>query len=124
MSKKKETKGVRYGSHEYMVKRQTEVLKQEARLSYKNKLKVYLSFSVKELKEMKHPLYDIVIKAFPTIDENATLDDARITRLLDSALRLGSIKAIEMTYKLDGSMSDLAAEPNYDLIEEETEGVK
>lgn len=39
-------------------------------------------------------------------------------------ISLGSSKAIELSYKLDGSMSDLAVEPDYDAINDATKGVK
>lgn len=121
---KKPKKLIRFGSHEYMLERKREVIKAEAKMNYKDRLKVYLSFNVKELKEMKSPLYDIIISKFPDIDENATLDDMRIVKLFDNMISLGSSKAIELSYKLDGSMSDLSNEPDYELIEEETEGIK
>ena len=122
MSKNK--KPIRYGSHEYMIARNKEVIKNEAMLNHKDRLRVYLSFNVSELKEMNHPLYAVIKKAFPDIQDDATLDDVRITKLFENMIALGSSKAIELSYKLDGSMSDLAVEPDYDAISEATEGVK
>lgn len=122
MSKNK--KQIRYGSHEYMMERNREVIRTEAQLNHKDRLRVYLSFKVDELKEMKHPLYGIIKKAFPEIQDDATLDDVRITKLFENMISLGSSKAIELSYKLDGSMSDLAVEPDYDAINDATKGVK
>lgn len=117
-------KPVRYGSHSYYVERKKEVIKQEARLSHRDKLKIYLSYTLEELKEMNHPLYDIVHKAFPELHEKATIDDARLTKLFDKMFREGSIKTLELSYKLDGSMSDLVNDPDFDEIDEATEGIK
>lgn len=114
----------RYGSHEFMKARQQEVLRLESEISYKNKVKIYLSFDLGELKTINQELYELVKKAYPMLDDTATLDDVRITRLFDSAIRQGSIKAIELLYKLDGSMSDLTSEVDYAAIAEETEGIK
>ena len=122
MSKKK--RPIRFGSHEYMVARKREIAKQEARLNYKDMLKIYLSFSLAELKEIDHPLYEIIKRTFPNLDENATVADARTLKLLDKAIREGSQKSIELTYKLDGSMSDLTVEPNFDELDEVLKGVK
>lgn len=126
MSKKFQNKpnSYRMGSHEYMVERRKEVIKQEAQMSYRDHLKVYLSFSLKELKQMKSPIYDIVKNAFPSMDENTTLYDARVTKLFDKIFRESSMKALELTFKLDGSMSDLTNEPNYDEVTENTGGIK
>lgn len=121
MSKKKP---VRYGSHQYNLERKKEVIKAEARLNHRDKLKIYLSYTIGELKEMNHPLYDIIHKAFPTLHENATIDDARLTKLFDKMFREGSIKTLELSYKLDGSMSDLTNDPDFDEIDSATEGIK
>jgi aminoglycoside phosphotransferase family enzyme len=121
MSKKK---SIRYGSFDYMLEKKREIIKQEAQLNYKDKLKVYLNFDIKELKEMNHPIYNIIKRSYPDIDETLKLDDVRITKLFDNMISLGSTKALELSYKLDGSMSDLTPEPDYDLISEETEGIK
>ena len=121
---KKEKEKIRYGTHEWLQLRRKEIIKQEAQFNYKDRLKVYLSFSIQELEEMGHPLYKVIKKAFPTIDKSLTLDDARLTKLFESAISLGSIKALELTYKLDGSMSDLSNEPDYETISDETEGIK
>lgn len=121
MSKKKP---VRYGSHQYNLERKKEVIKAEAMLNHRDKLKIYLSYTIGELKEMNHPLYDIIHKAFPTLHENSTIDDARITKLFDKMFREGSIKTLELSYKLDGSMSDLTNDPDFDEIDSATEGIK
>ena len=52
MAKKKPA---RFGTHEYMKMKKQEVIKQEAEMNYKDQLKIYLSFNVKELKEMGSP---------------------------------------------------------------------
>lgn len=115
---------IRYGTHEWLKERKSQVIKQEAMLNYKDKVKIYLSMTIKELKENNHPIYKTINRVYPDIDENLTLDDARLTKLFDSAIGLGSIKALEMLYKLDGSMSDLSSEPDYDHIAKETEGIE
>lgn len=115
---------MRYGSHKYMVAKKKEMLKAEAALSYRERLRILLTFSMEELKEMKHPIYDIVMKHFPNLPEQATLDDARFIKFFDKMFRESSTKVLEMSFKLDGSMSDLVNDPNYHEIEEATKGVK
>lgn len=115
---------MKYMSHEYLRERYKAQLKENAELKYKDKVKVFLGFRVKELKEMGHPLYKIVKKAFPDLNEEATLDEARITKLFEKVFYESSMKALELTFRLDGSMSDLESEPDYDEIDNATEGVK
>lgn len=115
---------LRYGSHAYNVARKKEVIKQEAQLNYRDKLKVYLSFTIKELEEMNHPIHAIVKKHFPEAQDSMTLDDIRFVKFFDKLLREGSIKMMELSFKLDGSMSELTNEPDYDEIDEATKGVK
>lgn len=115
---------MRVGSHKWLVERKKETLRQEAALSYRDKLKVYLTFTLEELKEMKHPLYDIVKKTFPNLPETATLDDARFVKFFDKLFRESSTKVMEMSFKLDGSMSDLTNDPDYAEVEEAMKGVK
>lgn len=121
MAKKKPA---RFGTHEYMKMKKQEVIKQEAEMNYKDQLKIYLSFNVKELKEMGSPLYDLVIKKFPNADEDFTLNEARFYKLFEKVISESSMKALELTFKLDGSMSDLTSEPDYDSIAEATKEVK
>ena len=59
MSKKK---SMRYGSHQYYVEKKKALIKQEAELSYRDKVKVYLSFTLEELEAMDHPLFEIIKK--------------------------------------------------------------
>ena len=122
MSKK--NKPMRIGSHEYVSERYKEVMVQEATLSYRNKLRAYLSFSLKELKELNHQLYDIVSKKFPDMPEEYTLDDLRITSLMNNMITLGSMKAVELSYKIDGTMSDTEMPIDHNAIEEEIGGIE
>ena len=115
---------MRFGSYEYQVARKKEQVKQNAMLNYKDRLKVYLSFTIGELESANHPLAKIVLKHYPEISKFATLDDVRVIKMFDNMLTLSSSKALELSYKLDGSMSDLTNEPDYEIIEAETEGIK
>lgn len=123
-TKKTKPKSARYGTAEYLKMKKQEVIKQEALMNYKEQLKVYLSFNLKELKEMGSPLYDIVVKKFPNVDEDFTLNEARFVKLFEKVIMESSMKALELTFKLDGSMSDLTSEPDYESITEATKGVK
>lgn len=115
---------MKYGSNEWYRKRYQDVVKEEARLSYRDKVKTYLSFSLEELEKAGHPLYEIINRAYPGLDKKATLDEARILKLFDKVFSESSMKALEMLYKLDGSMNNLENEPDYDEIEEATVGIK
>lgn len=115
---------MKYGSSEYYRERYRDVVKEEAKLKYRDKVKVFLSFSLKELKAAKHPLYDVIMKKFPTMDEDATLDEVRIFKLFEKVFNEGSMKALEMTYRLDGSMNDLVNEPDYEELDEALEDIK
>jgi hypothetical protein len=121
MSKNKK---VLLGSHDYMVMKHRELVEKEATLTYKDKLRAYLSFSLAELEEMNHPLFDIIDKKFPDLPKHYTLDDVRMTKLFQNIIELGSTKGIELTYKMDGSMSDTERPIDYDAINKETEGIK
>jgi len=121
MSKKK---SMRYGSHQYYVEKKKALIKEEAKLSYRDKVKVYLSFTLEELEAMDHPLYEIIKKEYPKFPKNATLDEARMTKMFEKIIKEGSNKTLELSYKLDGSMSDLTNEPDFDEIDIATEGIK
>lgn len=102
---------------EFYRERQKEILKEEAMLRYKDKLKVWLSLSVGELKNT--PLYKMIKGQYPDLDENATLDEVRIIKLFDKAFVESSFKALEMTWKLDGSMNDVSVKVNFDDLNKE-----
>lgn len=115
---------MRYGSVEWYRQKNKERLRKEAELSYRDKLKVHLNIPLIELKETNPTLYEMVMKKYPLIDERATLDEARMIKLFEKVFVESSMKAIEMLYRLDGSMSDLTNDPNYEEVERATEDIK
>lgn len=115
---------MRVGSYEWYIQKYKDTRREEAQLRYRDKLKVFLGLNLQELKEAGHPIYDIVKKAFPNLDEMATLDEARIVKLFDKIFNESSLKALELTYRLDGSMSDLENDPDYERVERETVDIK
>lgn len=115
---------MKFGSHEWYRQKYKEQQRIEAELRYRDKLKVFLGIRLEELKEAKHPLYAIIKKEFPDLDDMMTIDEARITKLLKKVFTESSMKALELTYKLDGSLTDIVNEPNYDLVERETKDIK
>lgn len=95
-----------------------------AKMSYNNRLKVWFARPLKDI-EGTH-LYGVIKEAFEgEIDGNTTLDEVRIQTLLKSMIKGGTagIKAIELTYKLDGSLGNAEADVDLDEIEENTEGI-
>lgn len=115
---------MKYGSNEWYRKKYQDEVKATANIKYRDKVKVFLGLSLEELEKAGHPLYEIIVKQYPNLDKKATLDEARILKLFDKVFSESSMKALEMLYKLDGSMSDLENEPDYDEVEEATEGIK
>lgn len=115
---------MRFGSHEWYVRKYKEQQKLEAELKYRDKLKVFLGLNLGELKEADHPLYEIIKKEFPTMNDKMSLDEARMTKLLKKVFMESSMKALELTYKLDGSLTDITNDPDYDLVERETSDIK
>jgi len=112
---------LKYGNYDYYTKKKKTVLKQEAMLSYKEKIRVWLSLPLSELKNT--PLYNAIKNNYDVPDE-ATLDEVRIIKMFDKALVEGNTKILEMLYKLDGSMSDLTVSIDYGDFDETTEDVR
>lgn len=115
---------MKFYSYKYQKERAKEALKQQALLNGKDILRIYLSYTLDELKLMKNPLYDKLIKAYPNLPNNMTIMEMRTMELLDKVFIQKSIKAIELTYKLDGSFDDTSTPPDFDTQEELTEGIK
>lgn len=95
-----------------------------AKISYNNRLKVWLGRSMGEIKGSH--LYGIIAEAFEgQVDDEMTLDEVRIQTLLKNMLRGGTagIKAIELTYKIDGTLNNVEADVDLEEIEESTEGI-
>lgn len=112
------------GSMEWYKAKHRETLRMEAELSYRDKIKVYLNLPLHELKEANPVLYQVVKEKYRTLDDNATLDEARMIKLFEKVFVESSMKALEMLYKLDGSMSDLTNDPDWEEVEAATEGIK
>jgi hypothetical protein len=113
---------MRIGDEMWYKERLNAILKHEAKLSYKDKLKVFLSLTVEELAGT--PLEETIRRAFPNVNEKTTLDELRLFKLWDKVLVESSMKAMELTYKLDGSMHDLAPDTDFEEIEIATEGIE
>ena len=96
-----------------------------AKISYNNRLKVWLSRSLSDIRGTD--LYGMIKEAFNgNISDDTTMDEVRIQALLKNMLRGGTsgIKAIELTYKIDGTLNNLEADVDLEEIEESTEGIK
>lgn len=115
---------MRFGSAEWYSEKYKRIIKETAKLKYRDKLKVYLSLSLGELRENGSPLYDIVKKEFPEMTDDMSLDEARMTKLFKKVFMESSMKALELTYRLDGSLSDITNEPDFDELEEALKEVK
>lgn len=114
---------VRIGSQEWYRKRYKDLVKEEAKLSNREKFKVSLSLTLKDLKVMKHPLYDVIKQKYPKLADETRISDARDFKLLEKVFTESSMKALEMTYKLDGSLTDIKNEVDYETVEKMTEDV-
>ena len=96
-----------------------------AKISYNNRLKVWLGRSLKDIAGSE--LYGLIKEAFNgNISDDTTLDEVRIQTLIKNMLSGGTagIKAIELTYKIDGTLNNIEADVDLDEIEESTEGIK
>lgn len=100
------------------------LLKLESELKFKDRLRVYMSLSLAELKKHGHPLYDVISKKYPNLDESLTVDDARVLKLMEKIFVESSNKSIELSYKLDGSLNDAKVQFDFEEIERLTKGVK
>lgn len=115
---------MKIGSHEWYRQKYRDKVRNENKLKYREKLQVYLSLELREIKGISPELYEDIKKAFPEMDERLTLDEARMNKLFRKIFAESSLKALEMSYKLDGSFNELDNDPNFDLVERETEGIK
>lgn len=114
---------MRVGSQEWYRNRYKDLVREEAKLSNREKFKVSLSLTLKDLKVMKHPLYDVIKQKYPKLSDETRISDARDFKLLEKVFTESSMKALEMTYKLDGSLTDIKNEVDYETIEQMTEDV-
>lgn len=95
-----------------------------SKISYNNRLKATLSLTMKDIKGTH--LFGAIQEAFEgQADDNMTLDEIRIHTLLKNMLKGGTagIKAIELTYRIDGTLNNVEAEVDIEEIEESTEGI-
>ena len=115
---------MRKGSYEWYLEKYKQQIKETARMNYRDKLKVMLSLDLGTVKEINSTLYGIIKNEFPNLDDKDTLDTARMTKLMKKVFMESSMKALELTYKLDGSLSDLSVEPDYETLERELEDIK
>lgn len=95
-----------------------------AKISYNNRLKVWLGRSLKDISGTF--LYGRIKEAFNgEISDDTTLDEVRIQTLIANMLKGGTagIRAIELTYRIDGSLSSVEQDVDLDEIEEKTEGI-
>lgn len=113
---------MKYGDHNYYLDKYKKVAQEQSKLRFKDKLKVWLSLPLIEMKDTS--LYKIIKAAYPELSDEATLDEARMTKLFDKIFRESSQKALELSYKLDGSLADMSIDINFDDVDEATEGVK
>lgn len=113
---------MKYGDHNYYLDKYKKVAQEQSKLKFKDKLKVWLSLPLVEMKDTS--LYKIIKSAYPELADEATLDEARMTKLFDKIFRESSQKALELSYKLDGSLADMSIDINFDDVDDATEGVK
>lgn len=95
-----------------------------SKVSYSARLKVVLGMKIKDLKGT--PIYGAIAQAFEgQVDDNMTMDEARIYQLMRSVMQGGSIglRAIELSYKLDGSLNSPEVDVDLDEIDSATEGI-
>lgn len=114
---------MKFGDELWYKKKHEELIKAEARIKYKDRLKVFLSLSIDDIPKSS-PLGETLRKVFPNADPNTTLDELRVMKLFDKIFVESSMKAMELSYKLDGSMNDLVEDPDFDEIDVATEGIK
>lgn len=71
-------------------------------------------------------LYSEIKEAFNgEIEDNVILDEVRVMTLFRQLIKGGTagMKAMELTYRLDGSLTNIESDVDYDEIKEGTEGV-
>mgnify|MGYP003558508269 FL=1 len=75
-----------------------------------------------KLKDLEgFPVYERLVKL--GYDTEMMIKEIRMNELLRKGLVEGSMKALELSFKLDGSLSDITIDVNFEEIEEETEGI-
>ena len=95
-----------------------------AEISYSKRLKIVLDKRIKDLVGTK--LYSDIKEAFDNeISEEATMDEVRVMTLFRNILKGGTagMKALELTYRLDGSLVNIEKEVDFEEVEEGTKGV-
>ena len=113
---------MRYGDQKYYEEKFKKMVDEEKKIKYRDKIRVWLSLTLEDIKET--PLGKKIKVLYPEIDEKVTLDELRIMKLFDKVFNESSMKAMELLYKLDGSMKDISVEINFDEIDDNLDGVK
>lgn len=114
----------RLGDKDFYIRQKKLLQEQEKDYTYKDELRVWLNQPLSFFKENHHDLYLMIKKKFKNADDNMTLNEVRMTKLFENAFLLNSNKAIELTYKLDGSMNELAKEVDLSDVIENIGGIE
>ena len=113
---------MKFYEREYLLAKMKADAEYSKELNYKDELKVFLSLSIDEVKGTK--LHKEILRIYPDIDPSITLRQLRTMKMLEKMFVESSQKAMELSYKLDGSMSDLSVSIDFNEIDEGTEGIK
>lgn len=92
-----------------------------AKISYKKRLKTWLGQSLRDIQGTE--LFGEIKEAFnDNVDLDTTLDEIRIQTLMRNILKGGvsGMKAIELSYKIDGTLNEVEADVDLEEIEEKT----
>ncbi len=108
-------------SREWYIEKNKEVVKEAAMLDYRDKIRVWLSLPIDELKST--PLYQMITDKYPGI-EHLTLDEARIIKLFEKIFKENSQRALEFSYKLDGSMDETKIRVSHEDLYAAVEDIK
>ena len=120
--KERDIMAMKFYEREYLLAKMKADAEYSKELNYKDELKVFLSLSIAEVKGTK--LHKEILRIYPDIDPSITLRQLRTMKMLEKMFVESSQKAMELSYKLDGSMSDLSVSIDFNEIDEGTEGIK
>lgn len=95
-----------------------------AEMSYAKRVRMALDKPIKDFAQNK--FYAEIKEAFNNeISDDVTVDEVRVLTLFRQMLKGGTagMKAMELTYRLDGSLNNLDSEVDFDDFKEGTEGI-
>lgn len=122
----KEIKMFKFGSQEDYEKLYKLEAQKLATIGYAKRVKTILGSPVKAFAGT--PIERALEEAFEgdIVDKNMTLDEARVMMLMKQMFKMGptGLKAIELSYRIDGTFDNKEINIDLDEIENQTEGIE